>query len=226
MVSLRCFTKSNTRCFTAKSRFSLAGVCVWHDSVIRATWLIRMCDMTHLYVWHDSLRCATKSNTLYVTVKSRFFLAVWRDSVICVSWLIGMCAVTQWYVCHDSFMCVAWLIDICDMTPIYVCRDSVICVTRPFNLCDMTHSCVWHDSFTPVGSTPSNAARLLWQEIHALCVCHFVSVNAAWLLWPPSVYIGCKWLLWPLNVYIGCTFTAYVYIHIAAFIAYLYIHIV
>ena len=33
---------------------------VWYDSIhIRETWLILMCDMTHWYVWHDSLICVT-----------------------------------------------------------------------------------------------------------------------------------------------------------------------
>jgi len=28
---------------------------VWHDSFIRVTWLIHMCDMPHSFVWHDVL---------------------------------------------------------------------------------------------------------------------------------------------------------------------------
>ena len=35
------------------------------------SWLIDMCDMTHWYVWHDSL-------------------CVWYGSLVCVIWLIGM----------------------------------------------------------------------------------------------------------------------------------------
>jgi len=47
-------------------------------------WLIYMCDMTHLYVWHDSC--------------------------ICVTWLIHICDMIHSYVWHDSFLCRTWLI--------------------------------------------------------------------------------------------------------------------
>ena len=46
------------------------------------TWPIHTCDMTHLYVWHDSF--------------------------ICVIWLIHMCDMTHSYVWHDSFICVPY----------------------------------------------------------------------------------------------------------------------
>jgi len=49
-------------------------------SSLYVPWLIHMCDMTHWYVWHDTL--------------------------ICVTWLIDMCDMTHSYVWHDSFMCV------------------------------------------------------------------------------------------------------------------------
>ena len=45
---------------------------------------------------------------------------------------------THSYVCHDSFVCVPWLSDMCDVTLLSV----------------------WHDSFTPVGSTPPNKCWL------------------------------------------------------------------
>ena len=43
-----------------------------------------MCDMTHVYVWHDSC--------------------------LCVTWLILMCDITNVYAWHDSFTCATWLI--------------------------------------------------------------------------------------------------------------------
>ena len=105
---------------------------VWHDSFIRLTWLLihtceliymcdsthphtgvycillfarlveTLCDMTHSYVWHDSVMC------------------VWHDTLICVARLIymcvtpliHMCAMTHSYVCYDSFICVPWPIHI------------------------------------------------------------------------------------------------------------------
>ena len=56
---------------------------LWHDSFLCVTWLIHMCDMSHMcdttnsYVWHDSFTCMTR--------------------------LICMCDMTPSYLCHDSF---------------------------------------------------------------------------------------------------------------------------
>jgi hypothetical protein len=75
---------------------------VSHDSSTRMTWLIHMCDMTHLYVWHDSF--------------------------VCVAWLTRMCAMTLSYVWHDSFKCVTRLIRMCDMTVMWV-MSHIICFT-------------------------------------------------------------------------------------------------
>jgi len=97
-----------------------------------------MCDMIHLFMWHDSF--------------------------ICVTWLIHMCDRTHLYVWQDSFICVTWLIHMydiymCDRTHSYVWHDSFINVTRLVHTSrvsfkfDMTHSDVtwlihkWHDSF-------------------------------------------------------------------------------
>ena len=38
---------------------------VWHDSLICVTWLIHMCDMTHSYAWQDSLICVTYLGVAY-----------------------------------------------------------------------------------------------------------------------------------------------------------------
>ena len=76
-------------------------------SFICVTWQIYKCDMTHLYVWHDTF--------------------------ISVMWLLHMCDMTHSYVWHYSFICVTWLIHMCDMTHSYVWHDSFICVyvTKP-----------------------------------------------------------------------------------------------
>jgi len=78
-------------------------------TVIFVAWLIHTCDMTHLYVWHDSVMRVT-----------------WL--IICVTWLtiyvtwlmvdpprkgldvIYTCDITHLYVWRESFICVAWLI--------------------------------------------------------------------------------------------------------------------
>ena len=68
------------------------GCCihVWHDSFMWVPWLIRMCDMTHLYVCHDSFTRVTS--------------------------LIHTCAMTHPHVCHDSSTCARWLTHMCAMT--------------------------------------------------------------------------------------------------------------
>jgi len=119
--------------------------------LIRVTWLIGTCNMTHWYVCHDSLVRAT--------------------------WLIDTCDMTHWYVQHDSLIRVSWLIGTCDMTYWYVWRDSfihsllsrsafvswhtytvcwIVCWIHSLlsrsafvsliDTCVMTHWCVWHDS--------------------------------------------------------------------------------
>jgi len=108
---------------------------VWHDSFIRVTWLIHMCDVTHSYVWHDSF--------------------------IRVTWPIHMCDMTHSYVWHDSCIRVTWLIHTSDMTLSDVWHDSFIRVTliRVTRLdkhltitidvyveCVMAHSYMWHDA--------------------------------------------------------------------------------
>ena len=112
-----------------------APKCPW---LVCVPWLMRMCDMNLLYVWHDSL--------------------------VCVTWLIRVCDMTRPHVSHDSFVRVPWLIRTCDITPSfthvtglirmcamihsYVCHDSFarvhICT------CAMTHSYGWHDSYVRV----------------------------------------------------------------------------
>jgi len=105
-----------------------------HDSFVCVTWLIRMCDMTHWYVWHDSFTCVT----WLVHMWDMTHLYVWHDSFTCVTWLIHMCDMTHSYVWHDSFMFVTWLIHVCDMTHslCILCADAI-----------RSPMCVWHDWF-------------------------------------------------------------------------------
>jgi len=70
---------------------AVLGTYVWHDCVtrrstgyIRVTWLIQKCDVTHLYVCHDSLM--------------RLLSVTW---LICVTWLIraiAVCTFTTWLI--------------------------------------------------------------------------------------------------------------------------------
>jgi len=86
-------------------KWGLVGALFWggrirHDLV---TWLIRVCAMTHSYVWYNT--AASGRATL-------------RE-------LVYMCDMTHLYVWHDSFICVTWFIYMCDMTHLYVWHDSV-----------------------------------------------------------------------------------------------------
>ena len=80
------------------------------------TWRIRICDMTHSYVWHDSF--------------------------IRVTWFIHKCTMTHSYVCHDSFIYVTCLICMRDMTRSYVWHDSFIHVTWLIHTCKLCVVCV------------------------------------------------------------------------------------
>jgi len=78
---------------------------VWRDSFTCVTWLIYMCDMTHIRKWR-----------IY-------------NLLTCVKWLIQMRDMTHSNVWHDSFKCVTWLIYMCDMTHLHEWCDSFKCVT-------------------------------------------------------------------------------------------------
>ena len=111
---------------------------VWHDSFLCVTWLISMCDMTRSYVWHDSFLCAT-----------------WLIHMLCGKIHSYMrCDVfvhekkTHSYVRHDTFMRETWLV-----SPIPMSHVSLMYVTWRFNgiAMSVSHRCViwrvWHDSF-------------------------------------------------------------------------------
>jgi len=126
----------------------MTHVYVWHDSFTCVTWLIHifvarrihMCDMTQSYVWHDFFK---ELNTAV------FPSSVWHNVFVFFN-------TTRSYVWHDLFICVTWLIHIvtdssmCDMTHPYVRRDSFICVTSFIHMCDMSHPYVWYYSFIRV----------------------------------------------------------------------------
>jgi len=130
-----------------------------------AVCLIHMCDMIHLYVWHDSIICVA---VCLIHMCDMIHSYMWHDSIICVTWLIYTCDMTPArdltpsYVWHDSCMHVTWLIHTCDMTPSYMWHDLFVHVTQDswvithdffirvtwlIHTCDMTHSYMWHDTF-------------------------------------------------------------------------------
>jgi len=170
------------------ARFRLRGIySVWRDSFIRVwrdslmcattmtsrryafcvTRLNRMCDMAHLYVWHDSF--------------------------ICVTWLIHMCDYDLALAAHMLWdICVTWLIHphiwhdahiLWDMT---VSRHLVLCRTHP-----VTHdsfirvTClihVWHDSCVYVCDYYFvSTVRILWGVTHSY-MWHDSSIRVTWLI--------------------------------------------
>jgi len=120
------------------------------DSFICVTWLIRMCDMTHSYVWHDSFTCVT----WLIHMCDMTHSYVRHDTLICVTWHTHMCDMTHSYVWHDSFICVTWLICVtCDVAfvmhltkPCMHCIYGVIshiCLSHVTRLFESCHTSVW-----------------------------------------------------------------------------------
>jgi len=115
---------------------------MWHDSLTYVTWLIDICDMTHLHV------------TWLIDICDMTHLHMWHDSLTYVTWLIYICDMTHWHMWHDSFTYVTWLIDLCDMTHLHVsinhatrgdeschtCNVTMCVRCRPGKSC---HTCEW-----------------------------------------------------------------------------------
>jgi len=115
-----------TRMYASCRTCDMTHVYVWHDSFIHVTWLIHMCDMTHSYMWHDSY--------------------------VCVTWIIRTCDMTHACAWHDGCICVPWLTHIGEMTYSNMRLDLFIHVTSLIRTCDMPHSYMWHDSCIRVHS--------------------------------------------------------------------------
>jgi len=116
------------------------------------TWLTVVCEMTHLYMWHDALMYVTwLIHTYDVTHR-----CTWYDSFIHMTrismrreceWLIHMWDMTHSYVGHDSFICGTWLIHMWDMTHSYIWHDALIYVTWLIHIYDVTYWYIWNDSW-------------------------------------------------------------------------------
>jgi len=96
-VGLEHHVTSRVTCLTHFSRHA------WHDSLTRATWLVRSRDMTHSwvalecqYVWRDACTCATRR---IPSCDNDAFTSVWLKRRVCVTWLIHMCDIPELFVC-------------------------------------------------------------------------------------------------------------------------------
>jgi len=141
-----------------------SGADVWHDSFIFVTGLVHMCDMTHSYVRHDLITCATWLIHIgcgsWVFANKNRFVCICICVCVCNSYEKGLnytCDMTQSYVQYDSFISGA----VRGCSPIrtglfvyvYVCvcvihmrKDSIIRATWLDHTCNTTHSYVRHDS--------------------------------------------------------------------------------
>jgi len=108
-----------------------------HASFICATWLIYICDMTHLHVRHDLFICAT----WLIYMCDMTHLCVQHISsirAICLTTcLIHICNMPHSYMQHASFIYATCLIHICDMNHLYVRHASFIYATNLIHRCGM-----------------------------------------------------------------------------------------
>jgi len=174
----------------------------WHDSVRRDSmrhdsdfWENR--DMTHLYVWCDSVilgyhpficgsicgMCCVRYECLcqiwMFYVKHRVISYECDMNVLCQIWMRHVrCVVyiTHSSLSYDSFMCVThscetWLIHVCRVTHPRVWHDSFMCVTWLIHICDMTHSYVRHDSFICVRHDSSMFVALTYPCVWLIHMC-------------------------------------------------------
>ena len=66
-----------------------------HNLFVDVIWLKHVCDVTHSYMWHDSIMCNVTCSFTCT------FVILWHDSN-------HVCDVTQSYVWNDLIIFVAW----------------------------------------------------------------------------------------------------------------------
>jgi len=177
-----------------------------------ATWLIHMSDMSHLFVWHESLVCTeferiynilylwysishdilkagnakhkhTQTNTYPFVLHFSALRCMWHDAFTFVTWPIHICHVTYSYMPHDSLICVTWLIHVRDMTRSYFFKCVIWQIH--WHIYDMMHSCVQHNFLTCVAWCP----LMQYQVIHICALwCIHVCDTSHWYVCPLMYY--------------------------------------
>jgi len=128
VTSLCAITSPLSKCpytYTWRDVFKCATYCV-----LCVMWHVHMCDMAHLYVWHDASICVTWRTHMCDMMHSY----VWHDSTTC-----EMVHSYSWY---SAFICVIWRIHICDMAHSCMWHDSTTGLARCIPICHMMHSYV------------------------------------------------------------------------------------
>ena len=132
--------------------------CLTRDILMRVTWIMHACVMTHSYVWHAFI-CVT---WLFICVTSLQLMAT-ANTQDC-----------RWVILSFHPVCdMTWLTYVCDTT-----RDIFMRVTWIMHACVMTHSHVWHDSFICVTllllMATSNTQDCRWVILLFHLVCNMV----------------------------------------------------
>jgi len=91
------------------------------DSLICATWLNTICDMTRWYVSAVSM-----CDMLHAFICDKSHADVRHDSM---TWLVHVCDITHSPARHGSFVCMVWLIYVCAVTHSYARPHSIIYAT-------------------------------------------------------------------------------------------------
>jgi len=114
----------------------------WHDSFMCVTCLVHMCDMTYPYVWRNS---STRVDELqHVSLTCLLYMSLLHVSFVeCMSLLTNICVIyTCWWVTTHMYIYV--YIYVYTWIHMYICWwFTFMCVTWLINTCVMTHSCTW-----------------------------------------------------------------------------------
>jgi len=76
---------------------------VWHDSFICVTGLIQMCDTTHSYVWHDSVRSSSTNLSGKLFFAERYVAFGGDTGLFCGNWSENAILVVKAGRTHASF---------------------------------------------------------------------------------------------------------------------------